>query len=71
MIRPRGWLATPLPYDYGRMLVNAHIAASQPDRMPYLGGLFFKQGHRTRRQNAYKGAATRLAQQFAARVGGR
>lgn len=65
MIIPRQWVPKLPAYDYGHLSINAHIRASKPDPLPFVGRIFMTQPRRKRRRSGYKGAATRLAQKFA------
>ena len=61
MIIPRTWIPKPVRIDFGAMQINAAIDASKGDKLPNLAGIFYKQGKLTRRNNGFKGAATRMA----------
>lgn len=53
-----------IPGDYGQVWISESIAASKPDNVRNVVRLFERQTTATRRQNSYKGAATRMAMKF-------
>lgn len=68
MILPRAWVPKKSGLDYGHLAINRAIAASRPSLTHYVLGLFYKQRPGARRNNAYKGMATKMAKKFAAKV---
>lgn len=64
MIIPRAWVPKPQLLDYGKMAINRLIAASKPQTMLHLFGLFMRQTRKTRRSNGARGAATRMGLKF-------
>jgi hypothetical protein len=55
-----------IPSDFGQVWISQSIAASKPDHMRNITGLFERQTTAQRRRNAYKASASRMAMKFAA-----
>lgn len=58
----------PIHGDFGQLWISESIAASKPDHMRTITGLFERQTTEQRRRNAYKASASRMAMKFADRL---